>query len=48
MAGISHASFQQKNYRMVYHILRAYFTQPVPVYVGHEHAAPSPPSPIRA
>jgi alpha-beta hydrolase superfamily lysophospholipase len=32
MAGISHASFQQKNYRMVYHILRAFFTQPAPVY----------------
>ena len=28
MAGISHASFQQKNYLMVYHILHAYFTQP--------------------
>ncbi len=34
LAGISHASFQQKNYRMVYHILHAYFTQPAPVYVG--------------
>jgi pimeloyl-ACP methyl ester carboxylesterase len=32
MAGISHASFQQKNYLMVYHILHAYFTQPTPVY----------------
>ena len=32
MAGISHASFQQKNYVMVYHILHAYFTQPAPVY----------------
>ena len=30
MAGISHASFQQKNYLMVYHILHAYFTQPAP------------------
>src|SRR6266568_1860266 len=27
MPGISHASFQQKNYLMVYHILHAYFTQ---------------------
>src|SRR5204862_1536076 len=26
MAGISHASFQQKNYLMVYHILHAFFT----------------------
>jgi pimeloyl-ACP methyl ester carboxylesterase len=34
MAGISHASFQQKNYRMVYHILHAFFTQPEPVYRG--------------
>src|SRR6266850_1779975 len=32
MAGISHASFQQKNYMMVYHILHAFFTQPAPVY----------------
>ena len=34
MAGISHASFQQKNYLTAYHILRAFFTQPPPVYVG--------------
>ena len=34
MAGISHASFQQKNYLMVYHILHAYFARPDPVYVG--------------
>jgi pimeloyl-ACP methyl ester carboxylesterase len=34
MAGISHASFQQKNYLLVYHILHAYFTQPAPAYVG--------------
>jgi len=33
MAGISHASFQQKNYLTVYHILHAFFTQPRPVYV---------------
>ena len=32
MAGISHASFQQKNYRMVYHILHAFFSQPAPAY----------------
>ncbi len=37
MAGISHASFQQKNYRTVYHILHAYFTAPEPVYVGPAH-----------
>jgi pimeloyl-ACP methyl ester carboxylesterase len=34
MAGISHASFQQKNYMMVYHILLAFFSQPEPVYRG--------------
>ena len=34
MAGISHASFQQKNYLMVYQILHAFFTQPAPVYSG--------------
>lgn len=34
MAGVSHASFQQKNYLMVYHILHAFFTQPEPVYRG--------------
>jgi pimeloyl-ACP methyl ester carboxylesterase len=34
MAGISHASFQQKNYLTAYHILHAYFTQPEPEYVG--------------
>jgi len=32
MAGISHASFQQKNYMMVYHILHAFFSQPDPIY----------------
>ena len=34
MAGISHASFQQKNYLMVYAILHGFFTLPVPVYRG--------------
>ena len=32
MAGISHASFQQKNYRLVYHILASFFSQPDPEY----------------
>jgi pimeloyl-ACP methyl ester carboxylesterase len=32
MAGISHASFQQKNYLTVYHILHSFFAQPEPVY----------------
>ncbi|MBI1964742.1 MAG: alpha/beta fold hydrolase [Betaproteobacteria bacterium] len=34
MAGISHASFHQINYLMVYHILHSFFTQPEPVYRG--------------
>ena len=34
MPGISHASFQQKNYLIVYHILHAFFSQPEPVYRG--------------
>jgi pimeloyl-ACP methyl ester carboxylesterase len=34
MAGIAHASFQQKNYLGVYHILHAFFTQPELVYRG--------------
>jgi pimeloyl-ACP methyl ester carboxylesterase len=32
MTGISHASFQQKNYRMVYDILHAWYTRADPVY----------------
>jgi alpha-beta hydrolase superfamily lysophospholipase len=39
MNGISHASFQQKNYKMVYHILHAYFTQPPPAYTSEAAAA---------
>jgi len=34
MPGISHASFQQKNHLLVYHILHAFFTEPAPVYTG--------------
>lgn len=34
MPGISHASFQQKNYLTVYHILHSFFSQPEPVYRG--------------
>ncbi len=34
MPGISHASFQQKNYMLVYHILLSFFSQPDPVYLG--------------
>ena len=32
MAGVSHASFQQKNYLMVYDILHAWFARVDPVY----------------
>ncbi|MFT8242999.1 alpha/beta hydrolase [Roseomonas sp. BN140053] len=34
MPGIAHASFQQKNYLMVYHLLHGFFAQPEPVYRG--------------
>jgi pimeloyl-ACP methyl ester carboxylesterase len=34
MAGISHASFQQKNYRTVYHLLHGFFSQPAAAYLG--------------
>src|SRR5712692_2361076 len=34
MEGISHASFQQKNYLTVYHLLHSFFTQPEAVYRG--------------
>ena len=30
----AHASFQQKNYELVYHILHSFFAQPEPVYRG--------------
>jgi pimeloyl-ACP methyl ester carboxylesterase len=34
MSGISHTSFQQINYLMVYHILYAFFSQPEAIYTG--------------
>lgn len=34
MSGISHASFQQKNYKLVYQILHAFYTQPTPEYTA--------------
>ena len=34
MPGIAHASFQQKNYEIPYHILHAFFSQPAPIYRG--------------
>jgi pimeloyl-ACP methyl ester carboxylesterase len=32
MQGISHASFQQKNYILVYHLLHAFYSEPDPAY----------------
>ena len=37
MAGISHASFQQKNYLLAYNILHAYFSRPAPAYTAAKH-----------
>ena len=34
MPGIAHASFQQKNYKIAYHLLESFFSQPEPVYRG--------------
>ncbi len=34
MPGISHASFQQKNYLLAYHVLLSFFAQPEAVYRG--------------
>jgi hypothetical protein len=34
MEGISHATFQQKNYLSVYHILHAFYSKPDPVFRG--------------
>ena len=34
MPGISHASFQQINYAIPYHLLLSFFTQPPPIYRG--------------
>ncbi|MEO7402924.1 MAG: alpha/beta hydrolase, partial [Burkholderiales bacterium] len=35
MPGIAHASFQQKNYMLCYHILYSFFSQPEPIYRAH-------------
>lgn len=37
MPGIAHASFHQKNYLIPLHILRAFFSQPEPIYRGGDH-----------
>jgi len=34
MPGIAHASFQEKNYRLAYHILHSFITLPEPVWRG--------------
>ncbi len=34
MPGVAHASFQQKNYRIPYHLLHSFFSQPAPIYRG--------------
>ncbi len=34
MPGLAHASFQQKNYMIVYSVLEAFFDRPAPVYLG--------------
>jgi hypothetical protein len=36
MPGIAHASFQQKNYRMVYDVLLHFWTRTPPVYPSTE------------
>lgn len=36
-AGVLHASFQQKNYMMVYQILHSFFTMREPAYLGWLH-----------
>ncbi|MCY0148174.1 alpha/beta hydrolase [Hoeflea sp. G2-23] len=36
MQGISHASFQQKNYMMVYQILQSFYEQPAALYTGEK------------
>jgi pimeloyl-ACP methyl ester carboxylesterase len=37
MSGISHASFQQKNYRLAYHVLHGFFSHPALVYTAGGH-----------
>jgi pimeloyl-ACP methyl ester carboxylesterase len=37
MSGISHASFQQKNYKLAYHVLHGFFTHPPLVFTAKGH-----------
>jgi alpha-beta hydrolase superfamily lysophospholipase len=39
LPGIAHASFQQRNYMLVYHVLHGFFSQPAAVYLGPADAA---------
>jgi len=32
MPGVAHASLREKNFKLVYHLLHSFFTQPEPVY----------------
>jgi alpha-beta hydrolase superfamily lysophospholipase len=34
MPGIAHATFHQKNFRIAYHLLHGFFSQPAPRYRG--------------
>ena len=34
MPGIAHASFQQRNFRIAYHLLHGFFSQPAPLHRG--------------
>jgi pimeloyl-ACP methyl ester carboxylesterase len=34
MQGIAHASFQEKNFQIPYHVLESFYSQPKPVYIG--------------
>lgn len=35
MPGIAHASLQQKNYMIAFHLMHSFFTQPLPVYATY-------------
>jgi len=37
MSGISHASFQQKNYLLAYHVLHAFFSHPALAFTAKKH-----------
>jgi pimeloyl-ACP methyl ester carboxylesterase len=37
MSGISHASFQQKNYKLAYHVLHGFFSHPALAFTAKNH-----------